>query len=157
MRRGKQVLRATLCLSASLLLSCGSHDSGAKNPPAAEKNDDNVLNLFIWSDFMAPNTISSFEKLTGIKVQVSYFDSHEMQEARILAGHSGFDVVDSTGPYFQRQIGSGAYLPLDKTKLPNLTYQDPAIMARVTAYDPGKSMVSFMPGARTELSTMRKC
>ena len=71
------------------------------------------------------------------EVRVSYFDSHEMQEStRILAGHSGFDVVDPSGPYFQRQIRSGAYLPLDKKKLPNLANQDPAIMARVAVYDP---------------------
>src|SRR5271167_774218 len=123
----RYIATALLCLSASLLLSCGGPDSGATNPPVAEKNDDKVLNLFIWSDFLAPNTISAFEKSSGIKVHVSYFDSHEMQEARILAGHSGFDVVDASGPYFQRQIRSGAYLPLDKTKLPNLAYQDPAI------------------------------
>ena len=87
--------------------------------------------------FPAPNTISSFEKLTWVKVRVSYFDSHEMQEARILAGHSGFDVVDPSAPYFQRQIRSGAYPPLDKKKLPNLANQDPTIMARVAVYHPG--------------------
>ncbi len=110
-----------LCVSTSFMISCGSHDSGTQIPKSGAKNNDKgVLNLYFWADFLAPNTISSFENLTGIKVRVSYFDSHEMQEARILAGHSGFDVVDPSGPYFQRQIRSGAYLPLDKKKLPNL-------------------------------------
>jgi len=51
----------------------------------------------------------------------------------MLTGNSGFDVVVPTAPFFQRQIRSGAYLPLDKTKLPNLANLDPAIMARVGA------------------------
>jgi len=36
----------------------------------------------------------------------------------------------------QRQIRSGAYLPLDKKKLPNLANLDPKLMARVAQNDP---------------------
>ena len=57
----------------------------------------------------------------------------------MLTGNSGFDVVVTAGPYFQRQIRSGAYLPLDKKQLPNLSNLDPAIMARAAAYDPGNA------------------
>jgi len=57
----------------------------------------------------------------------------------MLTGNSGFDVVVPTAPFFQRQIRSGAYLPLDKTKLPNLANLDPAIMARVALNDPGNA------------------
>jgi putrescine transport system substrate-binding protein len=42
----------------------------------------------------------------------------------MLIGHSGFDVVVPTGIFIQRQIRSGAYLTLDKTKLPNLANLD---------------------------------
>ena len=68
-----------LCASASFLSSCGSHDSG-KPQSGAKTEDKGVLNLFFWSDFLAPNTISSFEKLTGIKVRISYFDSPTPQD-----------------------------------------------------------------------------
>jgi len=57
----------------------------------------------------------------------------------MLTGNSGFDVVVTAGPYFQRQIRSGAYLLLDKEQLPNLVNLDPAIMARLAAYDPGNA------------------
>lgn len=123
------------------MISCGGRDSGARKTQASEKNaDDKVLNLYIWADYLGPDTVSSFEKLTGITVHVSYFNTNEMLESRLLAGNSGFDVVVSAGPYFQRQIRSGAYLPLDKAKLANLANLanlDPAIMARVAANDPG--------------------
>jgi hypothetical protein len=48
-------------------------------------------------------------------------------------------VVVPTAPFFQRQICSGAYLSLDKTKLPNFANLDPAIMARVALDDPGNA------------------
>lgn len=131
-----RILSAALCLSASLLLSCGRPESGAGNTPSAASHDDKVLNLYIWADYLGPNTISSFEKQTGIKVHVSYFDTDETLETRMLTGNSGFDVVFPTAPYFQRQIRSGAYLLLDKSKLPNLLNLDPALMSRVTVNDP---------------------
>src|SRR5580704_1973851 len=116
-----------LCPLASLMLGCDSPHSGTRDSQSGEKSDDEkALNLYIWSDFLAPNTLASFEKLTGIKVHVSHFDTNETLEARMLTGNSGFDVVVTAGPYFQRQIRSGAYLPLDKKQLPNLANLDPA-------------------------------
>jgi putrescine transport system substrate-binding protein len=131
MRWRKPYSTAVLCVVASLMLSCGSSDSGAPQPK--------VLNLYIWSDYLAPDTIASFEKLTGVKVHVSYFETNETLESRMLTGNSGFDVVVPTGPYLQRQIRSGAYLPLDKKKLPNLANLDPELMARVAINDPGNA------------------
>jgi putrescine transport system substrate-binding protein len=127
-------LLALVCLVSA----CHKADPGAADAPSAEKAQDaQVLNLFWWSDFIAPDTIPNFEKQTGIKVNISYYDSEETLETRVLAGQSGFDVVDPAAPYFfQRQIRSGAYMPLDKTKLPNLAHLDPTIMSRVALVDP---------------------
>jgi putrescine transport system substrate-binding protein len=66
-----------------------------------------------------------------------YFDNNEMLEGRMLTGNSGFDVVFPSAPPFQRQIRSGAYLPLDKKALPNLVNLDPVLMSRVALNDPG--------------------
>jgi putrescine transport system substrate-binding protein len=140
MLRSKLFAMTMLCVSAFSLISCGSPDSGARNTRSGDKSGDKgVLNLYIWTDYVAPDTIASFEKQTGIKVRISYFDTNESLEARMLTGNSGFDVVLPTAPFFQRQIRSGAYLPLDKAKLPNLVNLDPAIMARVALNDPGNA------------------
>ena len=137
-RYAKLFATGMLCLASSFTISCGNHHSGTINPPSAAKSDDEkVLNFFTWSDYIAPDTIASFEKLTGIKVNVAYFNTNEMLESQMLTGHSGFDVVVTAGPYFQRQIRSGAYLPLDKKQLPNLVNEDPALMAQAALNDPG--------------------
>jgi putrescine transport system substrate-binding protein len=137
---GKHSWIAVLCALASLAMGCGGPDSGARNTQSGGPGDDGkVLNLYTWSDYLAPDTIATFEKRTGVKVHVGFFDTNETLESRVLTGHSGFDVVVPTAPYFQRQIRSGAYLSLDKTKLPNLVNLDSAIMSRVALNDPGNA------------------
>lgn len=105
----------------------------------ATGGDAGSVNLYTWSDYLAPETLPGFERLTGIKVRVSYFDTNEALESRVLTGRSGFDVVVPTAPFLQRQIESGAYLRLDKSRLPNLAHLDPAIMSRVAENDPGNA------------------
>jgi putrescine transport system substrate-binding protein len=129
---------AALCVVACLVQGCGGASSGARSAAGGDKSaGKQVVNLYIWADFLGPDTLTAFEKQTGIKVRVSYFETDETLESRLLTGNSGFDVVDPTAPFFQRQIRSGAYLPLDTAKLPNLANLDPAIMARVAENDSG--------------------
>jgi putrescine transport system substrate-binding protein len=131
------VLGLGLAVGAFLLAACGG---GSHPGPGAAAGTDKVLNLYIWSDYLAPNTLANFEKETGIKVHVSYYDSNETLETRLLAGSSGFDVVLPTASFFARQIKAGVYLTLDKSKLPNLKNMDQAMMARVAeADDPGNA------------------
>src|SRR5580698_1766727 len=80
-----------------------------------------VLHVYNWSDYIAPDTIANFTKETGIAVTYDVYDGNEVLEAKLLAGNSGYDIVVPTAmPYMARQIAAGAYLVLDKSKLPNL-------------------------------------
>ncbi len=45
MPREKKLSSAALCLSASLLLSCGSHDSGTQRLESGAQYAEKVLNL----------------------------------------------------------------------------------------------------------------
>ncbi len=134
---------AIFALGCALALSaCGDRkaQSGAASGPApGAAAAPKVLNLYIWSDYLAANTLSDFEKQTGIKVHVAYFDTNETLETKLLAGSSGFDVVVPTASYFERQIRAGVYLPLDKSKLPNLRYMDGLLMSKVALHDPGNA------------------
>jgi putrescine transport system substrate-binding protein len=120
------------------LSACGGHKSGSE-PATAAAGSGKVLNLYIWSDYLAPNTLSDFEKQAGIKVHVAYYDANETLETKLLAGSSGFDIVVPSASYFERQIKAGVYLTLDKTKLPNLKNMDPQLMSRVARHDPGNA------------------
>jgi putrescine transport system substrate-binding protein len=143
---------AILALGCVLMLSsCGDRKASSSAAPdasagtnSADKagavgNSGKVLNLYIWSDYLAADTLSNFEKQTGIKVHVAYFDTNETLETKLLAGSSGYDVVVPTASYFERQIRAGVYLTLDKSKLPNLKNMDPQLMAKVALHDPGNA------------------
>ena len=130
-----------LCLAASSVISCGRQDSSTQSARSADKGieEDKVVNLYFWSDYLAPDTLSSFEKQTGIKVNLTYFDSYETLEARVLAGNSGFDVVLPGSGILSREIRSGAYMPLDKSRLPNLVDLDRAVLSKASHSDPGNT------------------
>jgi putrescine transport system substrate-binding protein len=137
---------AVLALGAMLTLSaCGERkaasgtEPSAGGGPGAPGSSGKVLNLYIWSDYLAANTLADFEKQTGIKVHVAYFDTNETLETKLLAGSSGYDVVVPTASYFERQIKAGVYLALDKSKLPNLKNMDPQLMSKVALHDPGNA------------------
>jgi putrescine transport system substrate-binding protein len=129
-----------LALGVFLLSACGggkpAADQGAGGGTSAATGAGQTLNLFIWSDYLAPNTLSDFQQQTGITVHAAYYDSNETLETKLLAGSSGYDVVVPTASYFERQIKAGVYLTLDKSKLPNLKNMDPQLMARVAMHDP---------------------
>ncbi|MGB5950543.1 MAG: polyamine ABC transporter substrate-binding protein [Parvibaculum sp.] len=100
--------------------------------------EDKVLNIYNWSDYIAEDTVAKFEKQTGIKVRYDVYDGNETLEAKLMAGHSGYDIVVPTAfPFLDRQIKAGVYMKLDKSKIPNYKNLDPKLMARVAAADPG--------------------
>jgi putrescine transport system substrate-binding protein len=131
---------AILALGYVLTLSaCGDHKSTGSAPASGDQaaaGGGKVLNLYIWSDYLAADTLANFEKQSGIKLHVAYFDTNETLETKLLAGSSGYDVVVPTASYFERQIKAGVYLTLDKSKLPNLKNMDPQLMAKVALHDP---------------------
>ena len=135
----KSMLRS-LCVGlvvAAALTACGKKEeappASAAAAPAAEEK---VLNLSIWNDYLAEDTISNFEKETGIKVSVTNYGSNEELEAKLAPGNSGYDVVVPSASSYERQIKSGFYQKLDKSQLPNLKNMDPDIEARLAMHDP---------------------
>ena len=106
--------------------------------PLGAAAEEKRLHFYNWSDYIAPDTIANFTRETGIAVTYDVYDSNEVLEAKLLAGHSGFDiVVPSASPFMARQIAAGAYLPLDKAKLPNSANLDPRMLTLAATADPG--------------------
>ena len=98
--------------------------------------EQQVLNIYNWSDYIAPNTIPDFEKATGIKVNYDTYDSNETLEAKLAAGNSGYDLVGpSLTPFLARQAKGGFYLVLDKSKIPNYSHLNKDLLARMAPFD----------------------
>jgi putrescine transport system substrate-binding protein len=104
---------------------------------AAVAAQEKVVNVYNWAEYTAPDTISGFEKATGIKVRYDVYDSNDVLQAKLLTGKSGYDVVVPSTHYAARQVEAGLFQKLDKSKIPNWKYLDPDIMALVATVDPG--------------------
>lgn len=108
---------------------------------------EQVVNVYNWSDYIDDSILEDFTKETGIKVVYDVFDSNEILETKLLAGGSGYDVVVPTATFLQRQIAAGVFQKLDKSKLPNLSNMWDVIMERTAKYDPGNEYaVDYMWG-----------
>lgn len=116
-------------LLTALLLTAPAVHAGA---------EDKVLNVYNWTDYIDPAALEAFKKETGAEIHYDVYDSLETLEGKMLAGHSGYDIIVPTSePTFSRLIKAGALQPLDKAKIPNLSGEDPALLKRVETSDPG--------------------
>jgi spermidine/putrescine transport system substrate-binding protein len=101
--------------------------------PALAKED--VLNVYNWNDYIAPETVERFEKLCHCKVKQSYFSDNEELLAKLAAGAKGYDVYVPTSNYVAGMAKAGWLQPLDQSKVPNLKNVMPQYLN--TEFDPG--------------------
>jgi putrescine transport system substrate-binding protein len=107
----------------------------------AQAQEEKILNIYNWSDYIAEDTIKNFEKETGIKVRYDLFDTNEILHAKLVAGKTGYDIVVPSSNWANLQIQGGLLMKLDKTKLPNIANLDPAIQAALSKLDPNNDHV----------------
>ena len=104
--------------------------------PLAAAAADEQVNFYNWANYIADDTLPNFTKQTGIKVIYDVFDTNELLETKLLAGSTGYDVVVPGSDFMARQIKAGAFMELDKSKIPNYAKLDPVIMKRLAEFDP---------------------
>lgn len=110
---------------------CGRPDE----PAAAPGQDGNILHLFNWNNYIAPETVRRFEKSCNCGLSQDYYSDNEEMLAKLAAGASGYDLIVPTSNAMDTLIRQGALKPLDKSLLPNLKNIDPSYLD--TPFDPG--------------------
>jgi len=114
-------------------------------PPDARAEGE--LNIYNWSDYIGENTIANFEKEYNVKVRYDTYDGNETLEAKLVVGNTGYDIVFPSSSFFARQIKSGIYMKLDRSKLTNWSNLDQWVLKNQAAYDPGNAYsVPYMWG-----------
>ncbi|MCA0938503.1 extracellular solute-binding protein [Salipiger pacificus] len=68
---------------------------------------EGTLNLYTWSDSIAPELIEKFEAETGIDVNVDGFNSNEDALTKLQAGSSGYDIVTPSQHFVKIMIDEG--------------------------------------------------
>ncbi|MDY7562903.1 polyamine ABC transporter substrate-binding protein [Pseudomonas sp. 10B1] len=118
------LFRKTMLAGASLALAVSAYAAP-------------TVHIYNWSDYIGETTLVDFEAATHIKPVYDVFDSNETLEGKLLAGHTGYDVVVPSNHFLGKQIKAGAFQKLDKSKLSNYANLDPALLKRLQKNDPG--------------------
>ncbi|HLT90892.1 MAG TPA: polyamine ABC transporter substrate-binding protein [Woeseiaceae bacterium] len=119
-----------LALSMLCSASCSRGDTTEQRPAGR-----NVLNVYNWSDYVAPDTISNFEREYGIRVNYDVYDSSEIVDAKLLAGRSGYDVVFHSYQFASRLTPLGIFRKLDTSRLDNLRYLNDELLEKISLYE----------------------
>ena len=133
------LIRRSLLFAIYLAMArCSGDQRDSRQTNASSAGDsEQVVNVYNWADFIDPSVIGAFEKEYWIKVNYDVFDSNEMLETKLVAGHSNYDVVVPNGVFLERGIEAEVFQKLDKAQLSNLQGLDPEVNRTMAALDPG--------------------
>lgn len=119
----------------SLLTGCRTRPTGG-NPSADDLGPlEQELNLYIWSDYLARDTIPSFEREFGVRVTVDTYESNEEMAAKLQAGASGYDLVLPSSYLFPMLFAADLLSPLQRRYLTNWSNVAPLFLD--PPWDPG--------------------
>jgi spermidine/putrescine transport system substrate-binding protein len=93
--------------------------------PTAMSAAARELFLYNWSDYIAPETVESFQKDLKATLVQDYYASNEDLLAKIEAGGVGYDVVVPSEYMVQIMAERDLLLPLDWSRIPNTQYISP--------------------------------
>ncbi len=79
---------------------------------------DGVLNLYVWSDSIAPELIAKFEAETGTKINMDGYSSNEDLLTKLQAGASGYDLVEPSQHFLKIMVDQGLLEDIDAQSLP---------------------------------------
>ena len=94
-----------------------------------------IVNLYTWAGYIPDSVIQQFEHKTGIKVNMSEYNSNESLYAKLKASpNAGYDVIIPSSYYVDRMRQERMLHEIDKSKLPNIKYLNPKLLHKT--FDP---------------------
>jgi spermidine/putrescine transport system substrate-binding protein len=129
---GKAPVLVLFALGAAALLAGGCTAEGENSGSGSREN---VLHLFNWNNYLAPDSVRRFEAACDCRLSQDYYSDNEEMLAKLAAGASGYDIIVPTGNALDTLLRQGALRPLDKSLLPNLGNINHAYLD--TAFDRG--------------------
>jgi spermidine/putrescine transport system substrate-binding protein len=104
------------------------------------------LNVYNYSEYIAPDTIPNFEREFGVRVRYGTYESNEEMLAQVLSGNSGWDVVFPSEAMIRPMRQMSLLAGIQRESLPNLAALAPDF--QTPAWDPQfEWCVPYMHGA----------
>jgi len=146
----------------TVLGACGTDEAtDGATPAAMETTLPSQINLFNWSDYMAPQCLKDFESKYGVKVKETYYDGNEALFAKLRAGATGYDVILPTDMWVSILMKADLIQPLNMEYIPNFKYVTDPVFQKPTFDNPDnqdgkKYSVPYMFGTTGYAATLAK-
>ena len=128
------MIKKILCVAVCLLLTlsvCGCEYAYSENKYSGDYDTslkNTVLNVYNWGEYISDGSDDSldvnreFERLTGIKVNYTTFESNETMYSQIKSGGVSYDVIIPSDYMIERMIREDMLAKLNPKKLSNYKY-----------------------------------
>ena len=77
------------------LAGCGNEQKEVGMEPSAGKGREIVL--FTWDEYFSPELLETFEKETGIRVKLEFYEDTEEMAEEVRVNASAYDVIVADG------------------------------------------------------------
>lgn len=130
-----------VALAALLLLTACHRVAGPVTttrgnvPTPPPTSDGRTLRVFIWSEYIDPDVVKTFEKANGVRVILDTYESNEAMLAKLQGGGAQYDIAVPSNYVVQTMVRAGLLQPLNRAWLPNLKNIAPGFLN--APYDPG--------------------
>lgn len=104
------------------------------------------LTIFTWPSILDPIYLRQFEKETGIKLYISYYESNQELLSKVKAtGGKGYDIIMPSDYALEKFVNDGLLQKIDRTKLSFFDQLNPHLMGNY--FDPnGDYSLPFLWG-----------
>ncbi|TAF36121.1 MAG: spermidine/putrescine ABC transporter substrate-binding protein [Oscillatoriales cyanobacterium] len=98
-------------------------------------NPQQVLSIYNYATYVAPEAIAQFEKENNVKIQYDTFENSDALYAKLKQGNPGYDVIFPADYMVKIMAADNIIEPLDLPKIPNQTNLDSRFINQT--FDPG--------------------
>lgn len=110
-------------------------------------NAEDVIRMYNWNDYIAPQVLKDFEAETGIRVEYRTFSTSDELDAALASGEA-IDIAVPSHNDLPALIKNGGVQPLDFSLLPNRRHLDKQLLSTLAALDQGnRHAVPYLWGA----------
>ena len=136
---------ATALVAMLMLGGCASQPADNQTTEGSQQ-DEQVVNIYTWADYIPPDVITDFEKETNIKVNFTSFTQNEDMLEKLRAVKGGdYDLIIASDYAIDIAVKEGLAGELNKDLIPNYSNIDPEFQGQY--FDPeNKYTVPYIAG-----------
>lgn len=97
--------RVVYLLMFFILVSCGFNTANKE-----------VINIYTWESFIPDEVIEDFEKESGIKVNLAYYDTNDAMLSKLLTGVEDYDIISPSTDFIPILKRANLLEKLDKSR-----------------------------------------